>query len=58
MSNKNLKNKPHNIKGTENIWWYEEPTGITIVTSYGGTKCEIKVIPWREIRSALKRKDK
>ena len=58
MSNDDLKQEPHKISGTDKIWWYETPVGIEIVTSYGGANCEIRAIPWRYIRNALKRKDK
>jgi len=58
MSRTDLRRKPHKISGTNKIWWYEAPTGIEIVTSYGGPNCEIRTIPWRLIRNALKRKEK
>lgn len=58
MSDKDLSLKPHSIKGTENIWWYEAPKGVEIVTSYGGKACETRIISWRTIRNAFKRKDK
>lgn len=63
MSNKDLREKPHHINNTDKIWWYEESAGMCIVTSpyhpsYGSVNCEIRVIPWKTIRAALKRKEK
>lgn len=55
MATKHLKLRPHHID--ENSWWYEEPEGITVVhNSTSGSV--VSIIPWRQIRAALKRLDK
>ncbi len=59
MAKKDLKIAPHDIDN--NAWWYEENGGIEIhvdtVVNVHHEHVTIK-ISWREIRAALKRKDK
>jgi len=50
-----LKNKPHAIRGREDVWWYEENGGINVVVEPQDTTIQV-VIPWRSIRYALARK--
>jgi len=52
MANKDLKLRPHRIRGRDDVWWYEDPKGIDICY-----KRNHFVVPWRAIRSALARKD-
>ena len=63
MAKKHLKNEPHQLP--ENFssegWWYEEMKGIDIhmeVRLGGQLTHESFFIPWKDIRAALKRKDK
>lgn len=63
MASEHLRRHPHRVTGREDVWWYEEATGICIVVenrtpggNYIGTK--LITIPWRRIRPALVRKDK
>ena len=57
MSRKHLQNKSHHFKGRDDAWWYEENNGIHVVVERKeGTT--IVHLPWRSIRSALKRKDR
>ena len=59
MADKDLSRKPHSIRGTERVWWYEEPRGICIVTNYlGSDDSKSLYIPWSAIRAALARKEK
>lgn len=58
MRDKDLSQKPHKIKGTENVWWYEDSAGIELIVNYGGYNTGTHLISWRAIRNALKRKDK
>lgn len=63
MSKKHLSNDPHQIgKVPGEAWWYEEVKGIEIYiyrrSSTGGPDTKKFVIPWAEVRAALKRKDK
>mgnify|MGYP001558089945 CR=1 FL=1 len=30
MSDDHLESNPHKIRGTDQVWWYEEPVGICI----------------------------
>lgn len=60
MSKQDLSIAPHSLD--EHAWWYEEDRGILIVTesrahdgSYIST--EQRVIPWHQIRAALRRLD-
>ena len=49
---------PHKIRGREDVWWYEERYGISVVVQleeYDDTT--IIPIPWRALREALKRHD-
>lgn len=61
MAVKDLKNKPHQIDHF--WWWYEEGGGICILhdsSEYDGAEGAVKtrMISWRAIRAALRRKDK
>ncbi len=62
MSVMDLQLNPHKIRGTTSAWWYEEENGITVVQEYYKDHELVKVlhtvIPWRSIRSALKRLEK
>ncbi len=58
MSEKDLWLKSHKCRGRDDAWWYEEPNGITIVVHNGTSGSKIVEIPWRLLRSALKRLDK
>ena len=59
MSNGDLKLMPHHL--SDHKWWYEEPEGITVLAAkstdplFDATQV---FIPWKDIRAALKRKDK
>lgn len=59
--NKHLSCKPQDV--TNRLWYYEEPSGITVVHeifqadgSY--LRTDQIVIPWTKIRRSLQRKDK
>ena len=60
MGNKHLSLKPKIIQ--DSAWWYEEPSGISVVHEIREGDRYIRTdtlnIPWRQIRAALKRKDK
>ncbi len=57
MSEKHLQRHSHQI--TEDAWWYEEKTGISVVIYWANQGAsQIAKIPWRQIRAALKRLDK
>lgn len=59
MAHRDLLSDPHKIKVTdETAWWYEEPSGISIVVEPNGLRARIIAIPWNSIRAALKRLDK
>ena len=62
MSDKDLSGKPHTIKGKVDIWWYETPQGIDIITRHfnqnSQSKSQSATIPWRYLRNALNRKEK
>lgn len=61
MGNKHLKREPHEI--TDRCFWYEENNGIKIYvdsTDYADdmySHTEEYLIPWKDIRAALRRKD-
>ena len=59
MANKDLKLTPHDID--EDTWWYEDNKGIDlhveIVCPSGQRDHKVLLIPWDQIRAALKRKD-
>ena len=38
MSNAHLRVEPHHIRGRDDVWWYEEPKGISIVIQGGESK--------------------
>ncbi len=62
MSNRDLSEKPHDTSNSD-VWWYEEPSGISVIISPkiidSLRKGAVEVhISWRSIRPALKRKDK
>lgn len=48
---------PHNID--DESWWYAEPDGIHILSNKSRNESDptIGVIPWRQIRTALRKKD-
>lgn len=59
MSDKHLNLEPTMMYhptvngGADESWWYEEAKGIVVVV-HG----KMARIPWRQIRAALKRKDR
>jgi hypothetical protein len=55
MANKHLKLEPHNIN--KDVWWYETHKGVETYSYTHGYLDTIR-IPWKDIRAALKRKDK
>ena len=62
MTDFDLRNYPHKLRGTDRTWWYEEPHGITVVHQVYIQEVlnrtdQIK-IPWRALRDALARKDR
>ena len=62
MSNRHLKLTLHKLAHDPNAWWYEEDKGICVVQQYRGNTGLVYgtrsvVIPWKVVRSALKRKD-
>jgi len=60
MANKDLAPNSHDVDvppGAPMSWWYEEPAGLVLYDATGGSHY-IGVIPWRDVRAALKRKDK
>jgi hypothetical protein len=58
MSKKHLRKNPASLPDSNGfaVWWYEDSRGVEIhwnnTASHGSA-----VVPWSEIRSALKRKD-
>lgn len=62
MANKHLRFDPHDVHVPgvfPEAWWYEEPAGITLYRDdrkVGYSR--VGLIPWRECRAALARKDK
>ena len=61
MSDKHLKPESHRVNNR--CWWYEEEEGISIVVEHTDEKdkynhTELYLIPWKDIRASLKRKDK
>lgn len=60
MAKKHLSLNPHTISLTS--WWYEENAGIRVlVEGFSGLSVKTAtehVIPWRDIRRALARKDR
>jgi len=61
MGNKHLSNKPKGIKGNPHAWWYEEAGGIEIIheilVAGDYKRTDHILIPWKQIRTALERKD-
>lgn len=55
MADKHLRLKPYNI--SNNVWWYEDVGGIDIHVE-PSSKHTTVFISWRQLRSAIKRKDK
>jgi len=59
MAKKDLKREPYDLD--ETVWWYEDNKGIDlhveIVSPSGQRSHQSYLIPWKEIRAALKRKD-
>ena len=61
MANKHLKGEPHKI--TDRCWWYEQKDGMSLVVEHThlttGTRMHTAtyLIPWKDIRAALRRKD-
>ena len=59
MVDKDLSRNPHNIRGEEDIWWYEDPKGIRVYAGQNVPRSlKSGLIPWKIIRAALARKDK
>ena len=60
MSNKHLSLEPYTIDS--NTWIYEGPDGLSLYLEVQDKSrnqwVELKIIPWRKIRAALKRKDR
>lgn len=59
MANRDLKLAPHHVG--DNAWWYEEPSGITVLiqdSDNGIARNPVSVrISWKALRNALARKD-
>ena len=61
MANKHLKLEPHHIM--DGVSWYEMNSGINVLvehTTRGGETylhTQVYLIPWKDIRAALGRKD-
>lgn len=60
MANHHLRLDPHAIN--EWAWWYEQDNGINVVVEYRDNEGNYLrttqfVIPWGQIRDAVKRKD-
>jgi len=59
MAKKDLKLEPHDLD--EDVWWYEDNKGIDLhvetVCPSGQRSHQSYLIPWKEVRAALKRKD-
>ena len=62
MGNKDMSGLPHDIKSDGEMWWYELGAGIRILCNRNegeeNNPIVSGIISWREIRNALKRKDK
>jgi len=66
MSNKDLSGKPSDTKiyingkvvDNKAAWWYEDTRGIAIYYDPPVAQIPPIIIPWAQIRAALKRKDK
>ena len=61
MANKHLKVTPHKTKKQPNAWWYEESWGVLVIVhrdAMANRSAAAVTIPWKQIRAALKRKDK
>ncbi len=61
MVEKFLSVDPHKID--DDVWWYEENIGITVVVRFRDNQgicigSEQRVISWRSLRAALRRKNK
>lgn len=56
MAKKHLSNAPHHV--SEDVWWYEETNGIDLHINHTKNGHESHLIPWPDVRKALKRKDK
>ena len=58
MANANLWHEPHRVASW--LWWYEEPSGITVVVDPQAVpKTEnLVTIRWKSVRAALARKDR
>ena len=61
MANKDLSLKPHTAKVQDDratAWWYEENGGIAVLVQPNGYARPLTFeIPWRTLRTALRRKD-
>ena len=57
MANKHLKAESHQVIGRLDAWWYEEHRGISVVVEQDAGETKIINIPWKTLRSALRRKD-
>lgn len=62
MANKHLSRQPKHLRAAPTgiqgkSWFYEESGGFYIVTEPHDSTCAF-VIPWKQIRNALARKDR
>ena len=70
MGNKHLSHRPTHAREPEGrhkkhdgVWYYEQPLGFDLVAQIRNQSNEyvggvIALIPWRQIRAALQRKDR
>jgi len=62
MADKHLRGQSKKIRKQKNAWWYETPKGVeVIVQHYDGDRylgTSQYMIPWRQVRVALERKDR
>ena len=56
MSRKHLKLGPHKIRGREDVWWYEDLRGVSIIVEPQKHTTEF-TIPWTTLKNALARKE-
>ena len=54
MRKDKTRRQPHKVTGTERVWWYEQPSGITVVVEPHEQTTQV-FIPWRRILPAIKR---
>lgn len=58
MAKDDLQRMPHKVRGRDDVWWYEEPAGISVVVQCGCLETKIVNISWRSLRAALRRLDR